>query len=103
MAVNRGVSIIMVESDAEVVIKSINGGSPVFPLFGQFIEGNLELATGFSICSFAFRRKLGNKAAHGLARLSLTTNDNKHWICCFPESISDQIHMDVEHCNFSNE
>lgn len=89
MAVNRGAQFIQVESDAEVVVNCLNGNKPVFAVF-------LELTKRVTCVSFCYLNRRGNQAAHGLAKLSLSENDSKHWLFCFPESISDAIHHDVE-------
>lgn len=78
LAVNRGADHIIVESDAEMLINNIKHGVPTCSVFGNFVDGILEFAAGFSSCSFVFQNRLGNKVAHSLARSCLSAIECKH-------------------------
>lgn len=99
MSKNLGAINILVESDAEVVINKLNSDLPDFSIFGHFVESISSLAGDFSNCSFKHLSRIGNRAAHGLARSCLNVSDCRQWLNCFPEFISDTIYHDVNFCN----
>lgn len=98
MARRLGAMNVVVESDSEIVIRSLNLKTKDCAPHGHFTEAAVEMAKEFSNISFCFVSRLSNGAAHKLARSCLTTPDCKQWMYCFPEFISDAIHFDVENC-----
>jgi len=75
-----GVDCAIVEGDSEVTVKALrNNGNGLIP-FAPLIN-DVSLFSGlFSELSYSHIRRDGNKAAHNLARLALSTLDYTTWM-----------------------
>lgn len=61
---NRGLSKIVVESDALVVVNAINGSTPDFYIFGLIVEDCCSLRKEVPSLNFVFVRRFENQVAH---------------------------------------
>ena len=84
---------VIFEGDAEVIIKAINSGGFSSSSFGHIIRDIKHLSMAFNKVSFSHTRRLGNKVAHGLARMACNFSSFQVW--------TEDVPPDLSHVYFS--
>ena len=79
---------VIFEGDAEVIIKAIKSGGFSSSSFGHIIRDIKLLSSAFSNVSFSHTRRLGNRAAHGLARMACNFSSFQVWMEDVPPDLS---------------
>ena len=86
---------IVVEGDAETIIKAIFAADDSYPEYGIVISDVVALADNFRSCSFSHVKHIGNFVAYFLARRFKFGNELQAWM----ESIPDDLAPLVTHDN----
>ena len=79
---------VIFERDAEVIIKAINSGGFSSSSFGHIIRDIKLLSSAFNKVSFCHTRRLGNRVAHGLARMACILSSYQVWMEDVPPDLS---------------
>ncbi|TXG71533.1 hypothetical protein EZV62_000112 [Acer yangbiense] len=94
-AFSRNFSKVCLESDALCVVQAINNKSPPSSEVGVVLNDIFLVLDRFSEVSFAFVPRLGNKVAHGLAKLELNHEGESVWLNDCPLCVENLVLGDV--------
>ena len=78
LALELGISQVIVESDALSIIQAINEGVSGGEL-GHIVQNIKDISSSFSWCSFLHLNRSGNRAAHELARVPRDSGVTQFW------------------------
>ena len=94
-----GLRDIIIESDAQLMVKSLGKQSVPPSSINLVVEGIKERLKGFNAWEVSHTRRNGNKVAHILARQAKFPNDCNIQVEDTLPKIVDQIQIDVAQCN----
>ena len=78
LALELGISHVIVESNALSIIQAINKGVLGGEL-GHIVQNIKDISSSFSLCSFQHLNRSGNRAAHELARAARDSGVSQVW------------------------
>ena len=78
LALELGISHVIVESDALSIIQAINEGVLGSEL-GHIVQNIKDISSSFSWCSFQHLKRSGNRATHELARAARDSGVTEVW------------------------
>ena len=89
-----GISELVCEGDAEVIVRALLAKEVVHPEFGHVLQDALVLADSFRACNFAHIKRVGNSVAHYLARHAKSGDELQVWREAIPEDIAPLVTRD---------
>ncbi|XP_030970311.1 uncharacterized protein LOC115990640 [Quercus lobata] len=89
LAKDLNFSKVIFEGDSEIIIKAINKGDLLSSSFGHILNDINLLSKSFQRVSFCHTRRLGNRVAHGLARMACNFSDYQVWMEDVPPDLYD--------------
>ncbi|KAK3231660.1 hypothetical protein Dsin_003541 [Dipteronia sinensis] len=80
LAIDSGLNPVIVESDAAVVVKWINGGDILYSEIGVIISDIKNLLQQIHCAAVTFVPRSANQVAHCLAKYALSCNEDRYWL-----------------------
>ena len=79
---------VIIEGDADVIIKAINSGGFLSSSFGHIIRDMKLLSSAFHNVSYNHTRRQGNRVAHRLARMACNFSPFQVWMEDVPPDVA---------------
>ena len=90
-----GLREVIIEGDAQVVIKALQNFEVCPWPVQKVVEGSLQSLSCFKAWSASHVRRCGNEATHLMAKMAKTLSTYKIWVEDIPSIIVDQVLKDV--------
>ncbi|KAK3219971.1 hypothetical protein Dsin_013941 [Dipteronia sinensis] len=88
---DSGLSPVIIESDAQVVVNLINSGNIPLSDIGLIIHDINQVLRNFPSCRVSFVSRLANMAAHSLAKYGLLIASDLFWLEEFPSCVAPAV------------